>query len=243
MLWLVGLGAFAVLMTLAGKARGESLNVSNINTKTSSVVKWSPAVQAIATLENIPWQFAMAWLAVESGGNVCAYGVPSAKGPDGQPQELGLFQLYNPDDLKRFGATGAELRAYCVPGTQKQSRELTPEELGRHIKLGIQLIKYSAAQSGRYMAESGISWPTSGKDYWRAVKLWHALPVIVKSGFASVTKKLGHPPRTWSEFRKTYETINPRARFVPGKDKQDGYYRALDNAEKTGEFAPEKAVG
>lgn len=241
-MWLVGLGVFAVIAALAGIAKGQSARMtSEINIKSPGLASWEPVIKVITAEEKIPWQFAMAWIAVESSGNACAIGNKDAKGPDGNPREMGIAQLYNPDDLKRFGVTGKELRAYCVPGTQKLSRPLTPEEIGRQVRLAIELMKHSARQSAHYLTDAGIHWSTTGKDYWRAVKLWHALPVIPKYGFVSVSRKLGHPPATWTEFRRGYEAVNPRARYNPLKDRrnQDGYWRALQNAEETGAFVPD----
>ena len=57
--------------------------------------------------------FAKAWGDMESGWNPCSVGNPGQLGPDGQPAEIGLGQLYNPDDFRAFGQTPANYRAYA----------------------------------------------------------------------------------------------------------------------------------
>jgi hypothetical protein len=191
-------------------------------------------------------QAAIAWTRIESDGNICAVGnkyvtVP----PGGAPREIGLVQIYNPDDFKELGVDPLELVAYCVrpaPGQknpQKLAHELTPEQIGRHVTVSLEFIKNKYLYAGRYLAASRVPWPATSVDYWRMTKAAHGLPVLVSAGIAQVTKRLGRPPTSWREYRSTYELINPRAKFSQAKhdagEDQDGYFRALENAEWTGQ--------
>ncbi len=224
-----------------------------INLASPQIAQWLPHLKAAAVIFGPAMHadidqlvsFGLAWMGIESGGNPCAVGnrkltVP----PGGAPQEIGLFQIYNPDDFKELGVDPLELVAYCVrpvPGLnnpQKLAQPMTPEQIGKHIVTGMQMIGKKHAYAGRYLAAAGAQWPTHSQDYWRMVKAVHALPVLVNTGLGQVAKKLGRAPLSWAEYRAVYETINPRAKFDPAKaqrgEDQDGYYRALENAEWTG---------
>lgn len=240
MMWLLPLSIFGFVIALARNAQARSgQNPMKVNLNDNSISRWEPFVKVASAMAGIPAEFVMAYIGVESGGNPCAIGVPGAKGPDGMPQELGLFQLYNPDDLKVIKATGKELRAYCASdGSSKQIRQLTSKEIGRHVGLGIANIQRHKARADAALKKYGYNWDEHSKDYWRMVKLVHALPVLVDlgntPGLKVVADKLGYAPSTWKQYRDTYASINPRARFDSKKTKQDGYYRAFENAEWTG---------
>jgi hypothetical protein len=58
--------------------------------------------------------FAMKWGEIESGGNPCAVGNPGQIEPsNGQPAEIGLGQLYNPDNFRTLHRDPAAFRAYA----------------------------------------------------------------------------------------------------------------------------------
>lgn len=238
----------------------------NINLRDPAVQQWVAPIYGAAVVWgprihvdiNQLSDFATAWLAIESGGNICAVGNKYATvPPGGAPREIGLWQIYNPDDFKKLGLDPTELVAYCVrpaPGQknpQQTSRQVTPAEKARHVDIGMQFIADKYAYAAHYLGASGVRWPTVSQDTWRMVKAVHGLPVLVNTGLAQVTHKLGRAPSSWAEYRSVYETINPRAKYDPRKDdphsgidpatgkpfygeEQDGYYRALNNAEWTG---------
>jgi len=208
-----------------------------------AITRWLDPVTGSMLAARVPVSFAMAWLAIESSGKPCAIGVPGAKGPDGNPLELGLWQAYNPDDLKPAGITGAELRAYCVPGGQALARAMTPGEIARQMDLGVSLITRKRAYADRYLTANGVTWPTTGPDYWAAVKLPHAWPPIINTGLHQVVQKLRRAPISWAEFRATYEQIEPRAKFDPNVKEQSLYYRGLQNAEWCGWHVLPPGVG
>lgn len=231
-----GLGFLVATLSKASQRGKDTV----IDTKSPSVQQWMKYVRPAAQSNGIDPGIAEAWLAVESGGNICAVGERTARGPDGAPKEVGLFQLYNPDDFKALKASAADLRAYCVkpepgqPDPMKLSRQPTGEEIAHHIALGIALIHKCMSTAAHYLTAAGINWSANNPDFWRAVKLVHALPVIVSHGFSAVSERLGRAPSTWEEFRTTYETIQPRAKYNPTAKRQDGYWRALENAERVG---------
>lgn len=221
---------------------------------TAETMRWQPqflgAAVVLAPLMHADIQqvvqMALAWTRIESDGNICAVGNKYIQiAPGGAPREIGLLQIYNPDDFKELGIDPLELVAYCVrpaPG-QKNPQQLahapTDAQSGRHVTISVEFIGKKHAYAARYLAASHVAWPTTSVDFWRMVKAAHGLPVLVNTALAQVTHKLGRPPSSWAEYRTTYETINPRARFDQAKkdagEDQDGYFRALENAEWTGQ--------
>jgi hypothetical protein len=163
----------------------------------------------------------LAWTAIESDGDEGSIGAPGAKGPDGYPKEVGLLQLYNPDDFQSLGFTPAQL-LNAAPA----------DKAAKYIQFA--LLKKRTAD--HVLANAHIAWPTSSPDYWSAVKLEHASVAYPPTMYAQVTAKLGRPPNSWREFRSTYEAFNPAAKFNPAlkADEQNYFFRILDNAEWTG---------
>lgn len=180
---------------------------------------WAALLAPGCVAWGIPLAYALRWVDMESGGNPCAIGYPPAHGPDGMPLELGIAQLYNPDDLHLTTPplTGAELRAYCVPGDQHEImykgrvirgfsqallRPLLPEERTRQAQGAIDLIRASVrrAEGDLQGVGAGPGWARDGRDFWRLVKLQHGLPAFSREGMPAVARLLGRAPRGWKEF-------------------------------------------
>lgn len=188
-----------------------------------STATWIPLLTAPLQAAGIPLSYAIHAMQEESGGNPCAIGAPGAVGPDGNPRELGIYQVYNPDDLRKFGVTGAQLRAYCVAGmapvnykgktvlshSQGVARPLTAQEMQQQVDVVVAKIKESRDVAGRDATAAGVTWPrtpdAAGRDFWRLVKLVHGLPGLVH-GLPTVAARIGHPPASWSEFRSAIES-------------------------------------
>jgi hypothetical protein len=183
---------------------------------------------------------------MESGFNACAVGNPAEHGPDGEPRELGIAQLYNPDDLARFRVTGAQLRAYCVPGDQHEihyrgrvvrgfsqelSRPLTAEEIQTQADLLVGLIHFCMGSANRDLraVDAGAAWGPLTRSYWALVKLQHGLPGLSRSGLSAVHRRLGRAPRDWSEFRASLAQVT----LDGNTEKYRGDFGPiLDNAER-----------
>ncbi len=215
-------------------------------------------VLIIAMAGDRPWQYVMKWMDAESGGNACATGAPGAKGPDGQPREIGLFQLYNPDDFNRLGYKTSEFRTYCIPGTSKQSRALTGDEMRRQVQSGLDLIDSCRKGANRDLNDNGGNWDRHGRDYYALVKMQHGLPGLAHSGLKAVTKKLGHFPRDFDQFRTTLATLPPseldsgtRAYMHDGGKppkivalcgQSPNFVRIFNNAQNTAAVIPERGI-
>ncbi len=239
------MGLLFILGLAANKASASNVSPINLNLKDATITQWEPFVKIAAVVAQVPWQFANAWLAIESGGNACAVGNKTTVVPPANfPREIGLWQIYNPDDFKALGVNPSELCAYCVrplpgqPNPQKLLRQMTSAEIGRVMGVGMKLINLKRKDAEHYMTLAGVKWPDTSPDFWRMVKLPHALPSILNTGLGQVVKKLGRPPNNWAEFRSVYGTINPRSLI-----KTDGYFRAMQNAEWTGGQVPDTTPG
>ena len=190
------------------------------------LAQWDAYLAGPCAAHGIQPAYARRWIEIESAGQPCAVGDPRAGGDPGDPgadfpREIGIAQLWNPDDLRHLGATAAELRAYCIPGrnhpsrirdakgslidivgfSQTLARSLTPAEMQRQADLAVGLIGLAMTGADRDLTAvaAGPGWARTQRDYWRLVKLQHALPGLSHSGLPAVAHLLGHAPRDWTE--------------------------------------------
>lgn len=224
-----------------------------------SLQQWAAVIDPIAAPLGIQAPYTMKWNEMEGGGNPCAIGYPSAKGPDGLPREMGIGQFYNPDDLQRLGATGAELRAYCEPGdqhdivykgktikgfSQKMIRQLTPAEMAKQATMLVGLIRDAMghATADLMTVGAGPAWSKTRRDYWRMVKLQHGLPTLSREGLPSVKAYLGRAPSSWSEFRQALQS--GQAKIDPKNQAEyfSEFPRIFDNAEQCASVFQEPSV-
>jgi hypothetical protein len=191
-----------------------------------SLAYWTPTIQRLLEGEypelaarDGALAFVVAWMSFESGGNPCAIGVlgqTSADGSNNLPRELGLGQLYNPDDCRTAGIDPSTLRAYSsgyagnpslVRGTaeyaadrkraESVARALTSEEEEDQVRY---TLLWKIQQCATKADSIGVSWATS--DWWKLVKAPHALPGILNQGMPAVISQLGRAPVDWAEFRQ-----------------------------------------
>lgn len=192
------------------------------------VAFWEVYLEPFCAEHSVSRTYAAKWLEVESGGNPCAVGNLNAKGPDGNPLEMGIAQFYNPDDLGRLKLSGNELRAYCKPGTQSVSRALTDGECKDQAEAAVKLIVQCRDSAEKDLAKVGASW--GERDLAALTKLQHGLPGLSRAGLPVVTKQLGRPPATWKEYRLTMTSV----KLDPGTERyRSSYAKIFDNAEKT----------
>lgn len=198
-----------------------------------STATWVAPVTVASLAAQIPPPFSINWLDEESGGNPCTIGKAGQHGPDGAPRELGIAQLYNPDDLKLLSITSSELRAYCAadPDSQVVTRDLTEAEVTTQVRGLIGKIQQARASAMAWLHKVGATWPEI--DTWKMTKLVHGLPGLVH-GVVAVTAKLGRPPTDWSEFRAAIATTQLDAQteaYRNNPPKRVNFSDIFDNAE------------
>lgn len=197
--------------------------------------------------------FAMAWLNYESnGGNPCAYGDPPPSGtaPDGQPREIGLGQLYNPDDFARIAPkvaplgiklTSKSLRAYCKPGTQIRTRNLTSDEMIAQIEATLLVpIDEGIAWADAALMKGKLNWLPV--DVWKLVKAHHAYPPILNMLAPLATRG---PIPSWKAYRAKLNQIDAWAPDATSPDsvtennpkgyKNFALHRGFEMCERCGE--------
>jgi len=178
---------------------------------------------------------------MESGGNPCAIGDPKAFGSDGNPREIGLVQLWNPDDFQALGLSQTDLRAPCGKGGVC-SRPLTDAEMVEHGKAAIAFIGRCRDRALAALKGVGVSW--GGRDPWILAKLVHAIPGLVEPGIEYVSKHLGHAPTSWDEFSSaladtTFDKGTEHYRWWEDPDHKLGPFGKLtSNARRTGAVVP-----
>ena len=220
--------------------------------------EWAAVMAPMCAARGIQLPYALNWTTIESGGNPCRIGFPSSRGPDGFPREMGIGQFYNPDDLQRLKLTGAQLRAYCVPGddhevvfrgkkirgfSNKMTRPLTPAEMLDQARGQVDLISASMRDATRALTSigAGAAWSRTRKDFWRMVKLAHGMPALLSEGLPRINAKLGRPPRDWVEFKQMLDQVVLGAR-AEEKRRQGLVAAALDNAERCASVFDDPAV-
>lgn len=192
---------------------------------------WSTALAPGCLRAGIQLTYALRWVAEESGGNPCAVGNPEERGPDGYPKEMGIAQLYNPDDLTVVDPplSSYELRAYCMPGdwhtsmyrhrvvrgfSQDLLRQLTAQEIQRQADGQVGLIARCERTARADLVAIGAAgepgWSRDRRSYWALVKLQHGDPVLSRQGLPAVRRKLGRPPRDWAEFAANLAAALPK---------------------------------
>lgn len=215
----------------------------SVSAPSATAMHWMPVLGPYAIAANIPPMYAVKWIDIESGGNPCAVGkvdkttrhiLPSAIAADGHPKEMGIAQFYNPDDLTFLHLTSSELRAYCVPGTDKLARALTADELTVQAKATIALIQKCQRAALADLAKIGATWPE--RDVWTLVKLQHGLPGLSRSGLPGAKARIGRAPLSWAEYKAA---ILAGAHVDAGTEPyRSDFVRIFLNAEKCASVLP-----
>jgi hypothetical protein len=205
-----------------------------------SVTAWERPLLAHNSEAVAPIGFLLSWIAVESQGNPCAVGVPNALDADGQPHEVGIFQLDPGNRQAAGGFSAAELRPCCPnrTGTRAQIeacvRALTDDELDVQVRAGLGYVRYCRAVVDLALEHNKTPWLYPSVDYLRAVKSCHGSEWVMRFGLPVVVARLGRPPATFEELAENLlanpPPSTPHTALVSASDFLTA---VLDNARKT----------
>jgi hypothetical protein len=196
----------------------------------ASAERWRAAFRTLGP--DLPIDFLIAWLDKESGGNPCSTGIPGV--------EAGIFQTFHPAD-DRFGATFAQLRQGCSGQTVVDPSQVDFDLQARH---GINFVRSKAATAQAHLSAAGVSWSRSSSDFWKGVKMEHALPCVMGDLLPRVARKFG-PPRDWDTFKRQALSLDPSemgtgcanfARSPSVRGLRNRLEDTMFNAEEVGKF-------
>lgn len=183
-----------------------------------------------------PIEFHLAWIKRESAGNPCAVGNLAAHDAAGRILETGLYQLYSPDEIELAHTTYEVMRAGCAPNSQLCSRALTDAERRAHVQAGITYIARRMNDARAELSKFGASW--NRPDFFRLVKLYHALTSLPHVALQAVTDKIGQAPTSWQELRYNLFDLDV-AKYNPATARYAPFASVLDNSEDVGGSVPD----
>jgi len=193
------------------------------------VEAWRTLIEQASAGSGIPIEFLLQWVQIESFGNPCSVGIPGV--------EAGLAQTYHPDD-DIYGATYEQLRAGCAGDSQELARALTAAEKQRQVDVLVKFVQGLRDKARQQLARGEATWSETSPDFWKLVKLYHALPAL--GGYLSAYRdEVGRCAETWAEFRNWLEGLSDarvtaiNSAVAPWSSLSKRRW-LLDNAEKAG---------
>jgi hypothetical protein len=175
-----------------------------------SVEMWRDLVSSFAG--DIPVNFLLAWIQIESCGSPCSFTASS---------EAGIFQLMPGDNINVAQTSVAALHPQppCGAGNSfVYMSALTDDQQVEQVASGLRYVNYCRDTAHKKLQAAGQDWSEDTPDFWMMVKQVHAAPAYISTGLANATSILGYPPTDWAQFKLG----------LPGYN--------LSNAEWTGSF-------
>lgn len=174
----------------------------------ASAEQWRGDLERAAP--DIPTNFLVAWLDLESGGNPCSTGFVPPSGKD----EAGIWQTMHPQD-DRYGASYAELRSGCAattPGQIGSGGQIIDASAINHSAqmAGLGMVRDYIDRASAQLAALGMAgaWHKGTTDFWKAVKSFHGLPCIMGDLLPRVVARFGMPS-DWDDFREKAMQFSP----------------------------------
>jgi hypothetical protein len=183
-----------------GTLRGRGLGDSVLSPFRGTAEDWRPLAETMAG--DIPIDFIIAWIDKESGGNPCN------ETPDPNLREVGIGQWCSAgdcaDNLTMAGSTYAAQHPSppCVQGANTYATYgmLTPQQQTDQMQALVTYINAARSRVDDLLSAAGTIWIDNGEDYWKLVKMIHALPGAIASGLAACTAATGQPCNDWDGF-------------------------------------------
>lgn len=145
--------------------------------------------------QDLPVDAILEWIRIESGGDMCAIGLPT---------EVGIFQLYFGDDAK-YGATLEGLREICARSKEHNPADISwlfEADLDMQVGAGIRKMLAARDRVRQVFSRNGVRWPETSFDFGSAVKQIHATPAVITELIPKITRRDGTAPASWSDLRR-----------------------------------------
>ena len=151
-----------------------------------AIEQWRSALATAAGID-VPVDFLLAWIDIESGGNPCNMTTETGS------QEAGIFQLMSPGNTSVAGTTAAQLwpQPPCSSansgggGGQATFAAMTDAQRSEQVRSGLQYVRSCMAYVDAALAASGYSgapgWTSRDWSYWALVKWVHIAPAYIPS--------------------------------------------------------------
>jgi hypothetical protein len=161
---------------------------------------WRPLAETMAG--DIPVDFIIAWIDKESGGNPCN------RTSDPTLFEVGIGQWCSAgdcsDNLTMAGTTYAAQHPVppCIAGANSYATyaSLSQAQQADQMQALVTYINNARSRVDDLLSAAGTIWIDNGEDYWKLVKMYHALPHAIVVGLAACTAATGQPCADWGGF-------------------------------------------
>lgn len=157
------------------------------NMADARVRAWLPWV--IAFGGDIGPSYHLAWMAIESDGDPCSFT---------SMREAGPYQLQPGDNQNDAGTNEAELRTGCNGDTQQLAGSLPITMWATHVIRGTRYINTCRAK-----VETWTSFSPFSVDYWKATKMVHVAPAVLK--------QYGPASSSWDDFADRASATAPQS--------------------------------
>ena len=176
-----------------GSALLQGLGDVTISPFRDSAEAWRSLVTQLAG--DLPTDFMIAWIDVESGGNPCDYT---------SLRESGISQLMYPDNLNTAHTTEAAQHPVppCVAGTSSSASysSLSPSQQNDQVQGMVTYVNAMRANAHAQLQAVGTDWDESTGDFWKLVKMNHVAPATIPPALQAALAANGTPPPDWATF-------------------------------------------
>jgi hypothetical protein len=172
----------------------------------ASVEDWRDLIAANAG--DLPNDFLLGWIQIESNGNPCSWTRFS---------EAGIFQLMAGDNIAQGGTTLAAQHPVppCASGVQTTAylASLSSDQAYEQVRGGLQYVNYCRDQVRTKLAAYGYAgqpgWTESDWSFWAMVKMWHVAPGVIPAMLQAGIDGNGGIPTDWDAMAQYVTGVSP----------------------------------
>jgi hypothetical protein len=145
---------------------------------------------------DMPTDFLIAWIDVESGGNACNYTTSTGS------VEAGIWQLMSPGNMQTAQTTIAEQHPSppCASGANSfvARSGLSDAQADLQIKPGLRYVRACRDLARAQLAKYGYDWSERDWSFWAMVKMVHVAPAALGPMLQwGINANGGTPPADW----------------------------------------------